>query len=360
MKYLANIKMMNERMNDLYAEAQTGEIISFPQNVSIVSTFRCNYRCKVCFQTDFNGELNWKVMDNIEPILPFVQDLHPFGGEPFLYKRIGDFFNLAHEYDCRVKIITNGALIDADMAWNLVAKKIHRLLVSIDAGTAATYKHLRGGDFDQLLHNLEAIAKEKRLQNSLVPHLEFNVLAMKSNITELPGLVETAARLGVETINVFYPKILKEELIGECLWFSQNLSDDMMLAAIAKGREEGVAVVPTSLFAEDNKQMQGAVFRSAQKCTRPWRNLNIDIFGNATLCCFGAPVIGNVQSQDFNTVWNSELARKIRETVGTDQEYDFCRTCTVRPYSPKNIEYHMPPDIHRKIPKDLLAASQAR
>ena len=246
------------------------------------------------------------------------------------------------------------------MAWNLVAKKIHRLLISIDAGTAETYTFLRGGDFDQLLRNLEAIAREKRLQNSPTPHLEFNFLALRSNIAELPGLVDTAARLGVETINVFYPKILKEDLIPECLWFSQGLSDDMMLAAIAKGREQGVAVVPTSLFSEDHKKVQGAVFRSAQKCTRPWRNLNIDIFGNATLCCFGAPVIGNVQSQDFNSVWNSELARKIRETVGTDQEFDFCRTCTVRPFSPKNIEYHMPPEIHRKIPRNLLAASPAR
>ena len=359
MKYLANIKVMNERMNDGYAASQTGEIISFPQNVSVVSTFRCNYRCKVCFQTDFNGELNWKVMDNIEPILPFVQDLHPFGGEPFLYKRIGDFFNLAHEYDCRVKIITNGILIDADMAWNLVAKKIHRLLISIDAGTAATYKYLRGGDYDQLLRNLEAIAREKRLQDSPVPHLEFNFLALRSNIAELPGLVDTAARLGVETINVFYPKILKEELIPECLWFSQGLSDEMMLAAIAKGREAGVAVVPTSLFSDATK-IDDAVFRSAQKCTRPWRNLNIDIFGNATLCCFGTPVIGNVQSQDFGAVWNSPLAQKIRETVGTPQEFDFCRTCTVRPFSPKNLEYHMPPDIHRKIPQELLAAGPAR
>ena len=243
MRYLENVKVLNELANDAYAASQTGTVASFPQNVSIVTTFRCNYRCRMCFQPVFTGELDWRIMENIEPILPFVREFHPFGGEPLLYKRIDDFFDLGSRYGCRLKLITNGSLITPEVAESMVANRVHRLLVSTDAGSPESYAFIRGGSYERLMDNLEELARRKQAHASPYPLLELNFLAMRRNVGELPALVERAAGLGATSINVFYPKILTAELVPECLYFHQDYADACLIAAVARGRELGVRVV---------------------------------------------------------------------------------------------------------------------
>ena len=65
------------------------------------------------------------------------------------------------------------------------------------------------------------------------------------------------------------------------------------------------------------------------------------------MCCFGSPSAGNILRDDFDTIWNSPLARRLRETVGTSEEMECCRTCQVTPFSPRHLEYHMAPALAR-------------
>ncbi|MFW5490526.1 MAG: radical SAM/SPASM domain-containing protein [Desulfovibrio sp.] len=346
MHYIQNLKSINTNLSNAYAQANVPIVDTLPHHVTITTTLRCNYRCLMCYQNSFSGEIDWAAIRRLEKIMPFVRTLQVFGGEPLAYHRFGDLIKFSTAYGCSTSTITNGSLLTDDMIKLAVSNNFSAIRFSIDAGTPKTYKYIRGGDFFQVLDNVRRLSKEKILQHKHSPVIFFNFVAMACNIRELSKLVVISSKLGVHGIKVAFPLLKKEELLTECLYFHQEVSDEEMYKAKRIGESVGVHVDIPNLFSdplpsEDEKRQQ-------YFCSDPWSKLLINIDGTTSVCCGGLPPIGNLLEQDIDDFWNNDLIQGIRKTVNTPDEPIACKQCRVRKPSSHNLSMHIPPSLQEK------------
>src|SRR6185436_14141221 len=167
----------------------------------------------------------------------------------------------------------------------------HGFSISIDAATRATYERIRvGGDFDRLIANIGLLQRCKARLGSRFPVITFNFVLMRSNVGELPDLVDLAQRLGVEGIAAMHlTPYLGLDLGGESLAGDAALCNEMLAQTRERAGRLGISVaLPRSSCGLDSAQAAleeetPAVFQLARRaasrskaCPFPWHFLAID------------------------------------------------------------------------------------
>jgi radical SAM protein with 4Fe4S-binding SPASM domain len=353
-KYVNNIKAMNEAFINHYSASNSPSILSFPEEVTITASLKCNYRCSMCYQKNFSDELDFQAVEKIRPILPFAKTLQVFGGEPLLYPGVEKLYQIAHENNCNITMISNGSLLTERMINSILDNQVMCIKISLDAGTPETYKRIRGGDFFKVLRGVGLLTKGKLERGQQTPILDFNFLAMRSNVGELIRLLVLAKELGIRAVNVFYPLMQTEEMAKDSVYFDQKYSDEMLIKARETAKQLGVGLNLPALFCESETAGGESGVRSLA-CRDPWTKALIGVNGDLSLCCGGAPYLGNLLQHEFEDLWNNEKAQAIRKVVNTPQEPGYCKRCRIRKGDPRDVKMHMSPEIAQKINAELAA-----
>ena len=166
-------------------------------------THKCNLSCKHCYSdsgTTLEEELSTnEALDVVDQLAEAgVTALAFSGGEPLTRN---DFFQVAGravEKGLYVSVATNGTLLTREMARKLKSAKIHYVEISIDGATAKTHDAFRGvpGAFDKAVQGLK---------NSIAEDLCACIAstATKSNLEEMPGIIDLAEEIGAERFTYF-------------------------------------------------------------------------------------------------------------------------------------------------------------
>ena len=283
--------------------------VNYPNQLSVIVTNRCNLRCKLCLQPQRKLDLPPELLDKLAYIIPKIEWFHPIGGEPMLYD-LDLLFNLPFHSDCKMKIITNGTLLNIENVKHIVTK-VNRLIISIDGGTNEAYRAMRGYDLAKVFKGVERVQSFKKASGSLTPALEFNFLLTKTTAESLPILAEYAAAHGVDCINTFYPRFVDPSLEQV-----EKITKEEAFTYLDAAKKYVCIIEPEN--------------RGGKLCRRPWNTCLVNLNGDVSLCCFGSPVVGNLYKTDFDDIWFGKAAAKIRETVNTNKEIPQCRKCTVK------------------------------
>ncbi|PKN08191.1 MAG: hypothetical protein CVU73_06925 [Deltaproteobacteria bacterium HGW-Deltaproteobacteria-8] len=325
-----------------------GQAESFPSLVTITALERCNYRCVMCNQAHkSSAQISAAALEQIGRALPYADNVCITGGEPFLYDHIDHFFHLCHQSQCSPIVQTNGSLLLERQRRMLLKNGVGIVKISCDGGRAETYNRIRqGGDFNALIKNIRLLTELKAARMVRRPVLEFNFVAMRSNIEELATLVHLAGGIGVAAITVFLLRADTEDMARESLYFFPELADQEFQRAVAAGDRHGVAVRIPPLFAEKPVFAQSA--GQTHRCIVPWQALTVNVDGSAAICCGGAGLAGNLNTDSFEEVWNHPLRRKVRETVNTENELPCCRNCRQGRPVVDQVAMHIPdPELAR-------------
>lgn len=324
MRYPQHATLMNNALAPAMAGNAVAETPTFPQEIMLTTTFNCNYRCRMCFQGHYDKrEMPWEMVEKLRDALYFTDTLQIIGGEPMIWKHFKDAVALANQTSTKVRITSNGSLMDEDMRRFIVENQVFNIKLSADAGSAKTYKHIRGGNFQRFVNNVLALSKLKVQNRQDWPILEFNFVAQKSNVGELPKLLALADSVGVHQVNVYYMNCTREDWIHESLYFHQKYSDECMRRAAAAAKEIGI---PVNLPVPFDRQTldEARVFAS---CSEPWRLFMVNMDGDCQICCGGAPVMGNLNTSEFMDIWNGARLQELRRTLNGADKPDFCRKC---------------------------------
>jgi MoaA/NifB/PqqE/SkfB family radical SAM enzyme len=177
-----------------------------------------------------------------------IDDLNEFGirmyvfsgGEPLLRPDLFDIGNYAREHSENVKLITNGVLINENIA-KKIAKTFDRVAISLDSATPETYYKVRGTkNFYKVLNNIKLLKKYKD-----VSEMGINIVVLKDNYLEIPKIVELAEDLNIPVnfsiVNTIYipnkqlekdidfnrlKEILKEAITHDIVsnkWYIKNI-----------------------------------------------------------------------------------------------------------------------------------------
>ena len=308
---------------------------------------RCNSKCATCPLTFDPQErahnLGYDELVALVAQLPDLRRAVMHGiGEPLLNRELPRMIRHLKERGVYVLFNSNAALLTPARQRELLECGLDELRVSIDGSTPETYLKVRGiAAFDRVIENVAAMVRLKREHAATTPRISFWVTGMRENLPELPGVIELAARIGVEEVylqRMVYSDIglavaeqsiyrgyreRAERIIGEAEALAERLGITFRGSGAVSPRESVVDAV------DDPEPWRG--------CSRPLRLAYITANGNALPCCiapftgvpYGDIILGNYLRDGAQAVWHGERYQRFRDRLYSSDPNDACRSCGV-------------------------------
>jgi len=116
---------------------------------------------------------------------------------PLLHPNLFWMVELAKGAGCQVGQATNGVLLSQEMSRGLALLGMDLIAVSIAGGTPSNQAALRkGSELQRIVANVAGLARERRRSGSSRPRIVLMHMMPRSNVAELPLVVELAGRSG--------------------------------------------------------------------------------------------------------------------------------------------------------------------
>ncbi len=318
-----------------------------PHSLDIDITTHCNLRCLYCSHFSSDGDVDKDLP--LDEWREFFKECNSIGimkiclcgGEPLYRKDIREIIESIVNNRMRFSILSNGTLIDDDLAKFIKdTKRCNCIQVSIDGPDADSHDKFRGkGSFDKALNGL------KNLLRYNVP-VTSRVTLNKYNYRRFP---ETA-KLLLEDLNLPDFSINSASYFGLC----RENNDSVAMNAIEFS--EAMVIIEELLKKYPNRINAQA---GPQACTKMWRQMEKAINGDKTIakeisCGFlgscgcvwnkmsvradGVMVpcsqlsqmeMGSINHNDLRNIWlNSPILKEMRERINIKlSEFDSCRDC---------------------------------
>ncbi|UCB46504.1 MAG: SPASM domain-containing protein [Spirochaetota bacterium] len=222
-------------------------------------TSRCTRSCSICpqfclAQSWRGGDLDSSVWNMIEPDLHLAEHVHLQGwGEPLLNPLLPIWAKKAREAGCSVGITTNGDLLEEAKSW-LLEGNVTLITIST-AGTYRTHEQLRDGSkLYRVLSSVANLAADSH-KKGLKTRFQLSYLLTKSNASELPKVVEHAAKAGLDEVYVTHLDCMTSETHSDhaaydCDMISSEILNDIEIARKV-ARREGIVFRSPSQRAEE-------------------------------------------------------------------------------------------------------------
>lgn len=301
-------------------------------------THKCNLSCKHCYSNsnvasvdELDTEESLYVVDQLAD--SGVTALAFSGGEPLIRK---DFFEVARYAADRglyVSVATNGTLLNKANVQKLKQANVNYVEISIDGATAQTHDAFRGtpGAFEKAVAGLRTCVKEELC-------VCIATTATKSNITEMPQILDLAEAVGAERFTYFnfiptgrgkelYEQDLAPEQREELMLFLLSrmskgckvtiLTTAPQLARAALqcqggGNEVAMSMAHMQTVKVSRKAVPLADFIGGCGAGRLYCSLSPQ--GDVQPCVFLPIKVGNLKTNKFRDIWlNSTLFKALRD-----------------------------------------------
>ena len=269
--------------------------------VSLALTYQCQCRCVHCgsvalYKQEEEKELSYnEITSLIDEIRRLgVNWIDFFGGEPLLVPQLADYIRHAKEKGLRVRIDTNGLLLDEEMVKNLKKAGIDLVGVSIDSPFEAVHDRLRGvkGTFKKAIAGIK-YCKKHNVECQLLTY------ATKENLknNDLKKIIDLAKSFDIPV------RILPLVLVGK-----KMKRKDLALSS------QDIALL-RNLLEKDKVHWENEFIDSKEVpffCTAMHKYFfYISAYGNVQPCCYFPVSFGNVRQERLEQIikkmWNSDL-----------------------------------------------------
>jgi MoaA/NifB/PqqE/SkfB family radical SAM enzyme len=321
-----------------------------PESVNMYPTDRCNLKCTMCFQRlrPNHDELpidTWYAI--IDRLARFKPRIHLSGGEPFVYKDIDKLITRIKEHGLFLTVTTNGTFLKEHAGW-LVRQRVNRIHLSLD-GPRDIHDGIRGvpGTYDLLIAGLREL---KAHTKGTLPIVRINSMIDPHNVSAMHEIMRVAEEFNAECVQFLHPlgvdaqaleqhrSVLKKNL-GRDLNYWQHADrgcdttgfSDAWYDELAEFKK--TASSRATLFPAFTREQLRAYYtmdktfytRMPGRCTAPWQTATILPSGDVESC--PDYVIGNCQKDDFLTLWNTQVMRRLRRRIRNHDFFTVCRAC---------------------------------
>jgi MoaA/NifB/PqqE/SkfB family radical SAM enzyme len=185
-----------------------------------------------------------------------------------------------------------------------------RINVSIDAGDPETYERIRvGASFSEVCYNIEEFLRIKSELKKDSPNLFVWMVAMHEYIQEIPVLIKTIQKLGLNIL-ILHNISEGDETVGK-----QLTRDDKKLLEEYKS-----AAAKKNFILSYHKTPEGNINRTdTRTCVDPWNMVYVNVSGWINPCClsFGdqQTYFGNIYETSLGKIWNGESFKRFRQEL---------------------------------------------
>jgi len=203
--------IFNTLINDIeYREGYTRPQ-SFPPEIHLSLTGRCNLECRFCSYTHEMSRRDVvcpEDLDKLGGVLKNIQTfrLHSGLGEPTMNPRLAQMIDCLSDGfpQLGINFFTNGLLLNRFGLIQSMVGKVRWINVSLNAATASTWKAVCQNDqFDPLCGNLRQLHREKERQGRLWPLVHGSMVLNAATIADLPRMPRLCRSLGIDRLTLF-------------------------------------------------------------------------------------------------------------------------------------------------------------
>ena len=307
----------------------------------------CNLQCKQCGVHLIRDvihpmPMSMEMLQNVAgQVFPFCGDLC-FGSlaEPLMSPVLEEAMDLGKAAGVPyLQMVTNALLLDEGWARKVIDIQLDRVSVSADAACQETYARIRNGDLGRVARNTERLRDLKSRLGSARPLIRFNFVLLRTNLREMPAMVDFAHGLGAEAVDFSLPVLpgpldMEDELptrdgvlLEEMLARARSRMEDLDLPT------ERLPVIPPPR--DPDSSAVNAVLPpnpdGSPVCLAPWSFLVIGPTGDVWPCCspfmLGAPPMGNLGQNTFAQILTGPRYDEVRRSLVTARLHDDCARC---------------------------------
>lgn len=322
-----------------------------PETVNIYPTDRCNLNCSMCFEKlrDPRPELtpdDWQHV--IDDFARFKPRIHLSGGEPLLYKGIGEIIHHCKRHGLYCAITTNGTLL-AHHADTIIKHRVNELTVSID-GPRDVHDAIRGvaGAFDNTMRGLQIIAQRRTRPESAV--LRINSMLNPKDPAAMQEVIRIAIQHKAEAIKFIHPMFAGEQDIaahrhflmhnlgrGLNYWQGaqaviQEQPDIKTIQQVCNDLQRETAL-HTEIFPSFNEIQLKHYYTMDNRfpttlhgaCHAMWSTITLLPSGEIESC--PDYIVGNCTTNRIKEVWNNTLMQALRRRIYHKRFFTVCRAC---------------------------------
>jgi len=247
-------------------------------------------------------------------------------GDPTISPLLTTAVAQARDAGAAVRVITGGASLNNARIRELCDLGLDRLVLSMDGARDETLKELRGLPLPAYLGWIRGVAEARRA-GTMRPLLQLNFVAQRSNLEELPELVELCDREGIAGIHVFHINVYSNTEPNPSLLNAPDAARPWFERAAERAAQLGVFLQLPPLTSE------------TRSCRQPFEHLFIRHDGRVRGCCsavfepgdYGLEV-GNLNT-DPEELWRAPVLEQFRKATESASDEDLptpCQTCSFR------------------------------
>ncbi|MDD4909332.1 MAG: radical SAM protein [Candidatus Omnitrophica bacterium] len=297
-------------------------------------TERCMFRCRMCrfWETaenrpELSGRQWIEFIGSLKESWGNDIRLHFAGGEPLLKDGFLDILDFANDAGFRTFIVTNGFLMDENIAGRLTRSGTEGITISLDSLDAQTHDFLRG---TRGAHR-QAITAIGHLREKGAKGITVLAVIMGYNLGHIIELADWAQ--ANEHISSIYFQAISQPIATakdsrwyekeefSCLWPGDLARLDSVIERLADYKRRGYKISNSisqlemfkTYFRQPERLFEGMV------CTQGDYVIYIRPGGDVLLCGSMAP-IGNVRENSIKDLWDSPEASLRREQIHNCQE----------------------------------------
>ena len=294
---------------------------SAPYRMDLAVTYRCNNDCAHCYnarERDF-PELTtgqWiKIIDQLWTL--GVPHIVFTGGEPTLRNDLPELIRHAESNGQITGLNTNARRLDEKYLRQLVDAGLDHVQITLESCDEQVH--------DQMVRAKGAFKQTVRgLKNALASPLYVmtNTTMLKTNAHRIPATLDFLAEVGVPTVGL-------NALIysGHGLTVGTGLKESelqpILDIATRKTSEHGQRLIwytPTQYCNFDPVQMDLGV----KGCTAALYNMCVEPDGGVLPCQSYYQPLGNLLTDEWDSIWNHSLAVRLRERQGLPEKCTGC------------------------------------
>lgn len=279
-------------------------------NGTVIVTYRCNAKCTMCNRYKVPSKPEEEISLETIKKLPEMYFTNITGGEPFIRDDLKDIVRELYKKSDRIVISTNGFFTDKIVD---LCKEFPQIGIRISIeGLEQTNNEIRGLE-DGYNRGYTTL---KKLVDMGMQDVGFGMTVQDRNAADLVPLYNISDELGMEFAtaslhNSFY-FVESHNIIKDRLMVAQNFED--LINRLLESNS------PKKWFrAYFNHGLINYIFSQKRllPCDMSFDTFFIDPYGDV-MPCNGTKekqVMGNLNEQSWDELWNSEKAEKVRKFV---------------------------------------------
>ena len=352
-KIYAKLKLFGRSEAGPFRTTVNSEVITpLPKHVTISNTYKCNLKCIMCFKR-FESNTPYMQLPSMsdELIDKIIYELFPHietfsltvGGEPLADKNYKKFIGAAKKFNVKLKLVTNGVLLNNFQTIKDILKVSESIEVSIE-GLGNTYESIRtGSKFGIIDRNIKLLVNTRnKLDLMDKVKIEIDIVLMKKNVEQLPDLLLYASDIGIDCVNATHLVVVDKSLSDESLVNHKVLYNTIYDRSICAVQTRNIKLVmppkfviknenknenKKSIFDRINDKSANIVNRKKLYCHFIYEQSWIKVNGDVVPCCIMPTIMGNIEKSSFEEVWNNKNYSKLRDSFKTGDIPECCKNC---------------------------------